>query len=285
MSYLNFIYSEKEWFYMRLSMAISWVCFAFPSLWFASELTVPVGFASYVPLDVFLLLPVKILVLLIASYFLLQYVYREQKRWATLVLSVISLLIFTMEESSGVFSRVSLLTMVWVVQFLAFVLFSKQKEGLHNRVIHFSIQMIVVAYSLSAYSKWSSSGWHWVLDGQNLDLQILKGFYFQWADHGDVYHLQNGKVMMHIVHENQWFINLVLWFSLFLESSVFLMLWNRKVTRIFGFLLICMHLGIYVIMGGILILPVFIPMLIFTLNPVYAATKTWTKLTHLIGVK
>ena len=174
MSYLNFIYSEKEWYYMRLSMAISWVCFAFPSLWFASELTVPVGVASFVPLDVFLLLPVKIIVLLIASYFLLQYVYGEKKRWATLVLSLISPLIFTMEESSGVFSRVSLLTMVWVVQFLAFVLFSKQKEGLHNRVIHFSIQMIAVAYSLSAYSKWSSSGWHWVLDGQNLDLQILK---------------------------------------------------------------------------------------------------------------
>ena len=91
--------------------------------------------------------------------------------------------------------------------------------------------------------------------------------------------------MMHIVHENQWFINLVLWFSLLLESLVFLMLWNRKATRIFGYLLICMHLGIYVIMGGILILPVFIPMLIFTLNPVYAATKTWTKLKHLIGLK
>ncbi|MEY4659586.1 MAG: hypothetical protein RJB36_1352 [Bacteroidota bacterium] len=285
MNFRNFTYSENEWFFMRFSLAITWMYFAFPSLWNAVEVSVPVGIASFIPLGIFLLVPVKIAVLFSASYFLGQYVYGTKQQLATLVISIISLLIFTMEESSGVFSRVSLLTLVWMVQFLAYVISANKPEDRHHRIIHASLQMIVAAYLLSAYSKWSSSGWHWVSDAKNLDLQVLKGFYFHWADNGNLSQIHKGNEMIQVVHQNQWLINLVLWFSLLLESFVFLMLWNRNATRIFGYMLVCMHIGIYVIMGGILILPVIMPMVIFTLNPLYRITEYWTKFMSLKGTK
>jgi len=269
---------------MRISLSIIWLFFALPSLWSASEISVPVGIAKFIPLDIFLTKPMKWGMLIFSIFLLINYMKNQKILLSTIGLSLVSLVIFTLEESSGVFNRVSMLTMVWVAQSLAILLYRRKEVEIYPRMIHFTLQIIAVSYMMSAYSKWSSSGLHWVSDGKNIDLQIVKSFYFHWTDGGDKAPILQGEKMMGVVHGNHILITIVLWFSLILESASIFLLFHKKWTRVFGVLLFAMHVGIYVIMG-ILILPVILPMLIFTINPLYVISEFILKTKILIQHK
>ncbi len=278
----KFTYSDNEWLFIRVSFAVVWACFAFPSIWSANEISVPVGISQFIPLQLFLWKPIKWLVLIFACYLLVNYCKNQKLLLSTLGLSVLSIIIFTLEESSGVFSRVSLLSTIWMAQCMAVFLYRNESTNLAKHMIHFSIQLVSVSYMLSAYSKWTSSGLHWVSDGKYIDLQILKSFYFHWTDNGSILPILQGEKMIHVMHDNQLISLLVLWFSLILETLAFCLVFSKKWAKIFGVLLLSMHIGIFVIMGGILIVPVIAPMLIFTLNPFYLLWEFILKTRNLI---
>lgn len=280
MQFHSFKFTNKEWLYLRVSFALAWIYFAFPSLWSAAEISIPVGIAKYIPLDIFIWPPMKIALMFISLVLLIKYVRNQYSFYSLCTMSVISIVIFTIEESSGVFNRVSLLSMIWIAQAVAVGMFFKSTQDVYNRMIHFSLQVIAMAYLLSAYSKWSTSGLHWAIDGKYLDLQILKGYYFHWTDKGDYSQIRQGENMVQIMSANQFAIQMTLLFSLFIESCSFLLLWKRNVTFKYGLLLLAMHVGIYVVMG-ILIWPVILPMVIFTLNPLYHAAILTSKIRRL----
>lgn len=276
----SFNFTNKEWLYFRVSFALAWMYFAFPSLWSAVEISIPVGIAKFISLEIFIWPPMKIVLMLIAFILLINYVRNQYSFLSLCTMSVISIVIFTIEESSGVFNRVSLLSMIWIAQTVALGIFFKSTQDVYNRMIHFSLQVISVAYLLSAYSKWSTSGLHWAIDGKYLDLQILKGYYFHWTDKGDYSQIRQGENMAQLMGANQLVIQITLLFSLFIESCSFLLLWKRNVTFKYGLLLLAMHVGIYIVMG-ILIWPVILPMVIFTLNPLYHAATLSSKIRRL----
>jgi hypothetical protein len=218
---------------------------------------VPVGIANWIDLHFLSIYGVKVLFTILAFGSLAVYFFEKYVSVALSLLFLLSMLVFTAEESSGVFYRVSLLTMIWLAQLLA--LFMNDWRVQRDQMIFFSIQV---------FSKWSFSGFSWVADAKYFDLQALKGHYFNWASDLKQGHLATAKAKVRFVADHLWLIQLLLALSLVLETAAIFMLRSKSWALYFGWALVLMHLGIYLMMD-IFIAPVAIPMFIFLVNPVY----------------
>lgn len=271
----SFKFNDLEWLWLRLSFGSYWLYNFIWSLWHFEQVQVPVGIAHWIDLHFLSIYGVKVLFTILAFGSLAAYFFEKYLSVTLSLLFLLSLLIFTAEESSGVFYRVSMLTMIWLAQLLA--LYIKNQQVQRNQMIFFSIQIISAAYLLAAFSKWSFSGFSWVADAKYFDLQALKGHYFNWANDLNQGHLATAKTKVKFVSDHLWLIQILLTLSMVLETTAILMLRSKSWALYFGWALVGMHLGIYLMMD-IFIAPVAIPMFIFLVNPVY-------KVIHLFQTK
>jgi hypothetical protein len=262
----SFKFNDLEWLWLRLSFGVYWLYNFHWSLWHFEQVQVPVGMANWIDLHFLSIYGVKVLFTILAFGSLAAYFFEKYVSVSLSFLFLLSMLVFTAEESSGVFYRVSLLTMIWLAQLLA--LFMNDWRVQRDQMIFFSIQVISAAYLLAAFSKWSFSGFSWVADAKYFDLQALKGHYFNWASDLKQGHLATAKAKVRFVADHLWLIQLLLALSLVLETAAIFMLRSKSWALYFGWALVLMHLGIYLMMD-IFIAPVAIPMFIFLVNPVY----------------
>lgn len=260
---------------MRLCFGAYWLYNFLWSLWHFQHANLPVGIAKFLDLN-FLSIPgVKWLLSMLAFAGLAMYLKGRFYSLSLSILFLLSLLVFSAEESSGVYYRVSLLTMVWLAQLLAVWLHSEQT--LRDKSIYFSVQIISAAYILAAYSKLSFSGLGWISDAKYFELQVLKGDYFNWATNMGAANLQAAAYKVKFVRAHLTIIQCLLALSLMLETLALFILRSKKVAFYYGLTLFSMHLGIYLMMD-IFIAPVAVPMFIFLVNPIYnAATYFQTK--------
>lgn len=255
---------------MRLSFGLYWLYNFHWSLWNYKQSHIPVGIANLMDLHFLAHYPVKVLFTAMAIASMLLYFSGKYLILSLWSLFVLSLLVFSAEESSGVFYRVSLLTMIWFAQLLA-IIFSNGKNN-KDQLVYFSVQIIAAAYLLAAFSKWTNSGFSWVADAKYFELQALKGDYFNWATDLKAVHISTATQKVRFVAEHLFLIQLLLALSLLLETAAFLILRSKKWAFYFGVCLAFMHLGIYYMMD-IFIAPVAIPMLLFLINPLYQLVR------------
>ena len=119
-----------------------------------------------------------------------------------------------------------------------------------------------------AISKITDAGILWFTDAPKLSVQILKSYYYSYSTGGDTNVIKHGWVIANWVLNHPATIQFLLFISLLLESCSFLLLTNKIIALVYGSLLLCMHIGIFIFMG-INFISICMPMVIFCINPTY----------------
>jgi hypothetical protein len=262
-------YTMIEWKFMKLSLVTFWLKVILIIIIENSFIPMPIGVLSFLPTNTNISLAFKSICLIATIIALYFYISEKQMIWATLFLFIISVLVFTIEVSNGIFRRNDLFSFVFFAQFLAYLFKLKNIDSnIKKNRVQFSVQVIAVGYTLSAISKLYTSGLNWILDGRKMPLQIMKSFFYSYVNEGNIYFIQKGNEMANNLNNNLYLIYFLLGFSLFLELFALVSIFNKKNALIYGLLLMLMHLGIYITLD-IVIKGVYIPMLIFLVNPFY----------------
>lgn len=262
-------YSQIEWVFMKFSMAYLWLSAIFLVMRKFQSVPMPVGLCKWLPCHLMLEFPLQKVVLYLSVIIAWLYILEIKMLWTTLSMFIISMLVFTIEESNGILERRGLLTFIFVAQFVAYLMsvFNEKSNVKQNRV-QFSVQVVAAGYVLAGLSKLFQSGLGWVTDGPKIVLQILKSHYYTYVDLGNEKWLIKGNQIVDFINNNTELLIVLLFFSLLIELLAFLAIFSKKHTIIYGFLLLSMHVGIYVVLE-IAIVSIIFPMLIFMINPLY----------------
>jgi hypothetical protein len=272
---------DIEWLYIKISFILFWFITFYFSIINSHQIPLPVGICTLVNLNWILYPIIKIIVIIFTLIFCILYLFEYKMRWICFFLFIISLISFSIEESNGLYNRNTLLSLILFVQFISYL---KEQSNLHNSsALQYSIQVIAGAYTLSAISKLCDAGLFWVVDGKRITLQILKSHFQEYSDYVNNSFLLKGDILVKFIENHTFLLYIVLSVSLILELFALVTLTNKKITLIYGILLLFMHLGIYIIMD-ILILPIILPMIIFMINPLFHAFKLVTAIHHRLRI-
>ena len=262
-------YTKIEWKFMKISLVIFWLGLISITLIEYSSLPMPVGVIGFLPANTNISLAFKSICLIVTIIALYFYINEKHMLWAILFLFIISILVFTMEESNGILNRNGLFSFVFFAQFFAYVLnLIKIDSNIEKNRVQFSVQVIAVGYTLSAFSKLNFSGLNWVLDSKKMPLQIMKSFYYSYVDEGNFNYIHKAHEAINSFNNNIYLIYFMLGFSLFLEFFALLSILSKKHALVFGLLLLLMHIGIYTYMN-ITLVGIIFPMMVIMLNPFY----------------
>lgn len=265
----NNTYTSLEWKFLKISLVVFWLNLIFRTLVEYNTLPMPVGVLSFIQPNYVISFFIKFLCLIATIITLYFYISEKHMLWVTLFLFIISVLVFTMEESNGIFNRNGLFSFVFFAQFFAYFFNLKNiNSNIKKNRVQFSVQVIAVGYTLSAFSKLNTSGINWVLDGRKMPLQIMKSFYYSYVDDGNIYYIQKAHEAINGFNNHIHFIYFLLAFSLFLELFALISIISKKHALVFGLLLLTMHIGIFIYMN-ISIVGIIYPMLICMINPFY----------------
>ena len=258
-------YSPIEWLAVKISVALFWFSLITNSSIETSGLPYPSGILSLFSPSA---LSSKYAVLICSVFAAGLIVLYLAEKWMTVItflMFLLSLLVFTMEESCGIQNRKGLVTMLFLAQSIAYL---RNNRYLNEERIQFPIQIIAAGYALAGFSKIKDSGFHWVLDGPRISLQVMKSYSFSYFDSGDITELNKGINYSDFILHHKVLLAGLLTASLAFELTAWLAAKNKQWAFVMGVLLTAMHIGIYFSMD-ILIKGVFYPMLVFLLNPLY----------------
>lgn len=251
------------WRVMKLSLMLIWFMFVVYILVSYNSITIPAGFCRFFPCFFVERIWFKLLLGSLMCSFAIAYIVEYQMKYATLGISIISLLVFSIEESNGVYSRTALFSAVFCAQTLAYWFTLNPIQ----QALAFSKQIIAAGYTLAGISKVLHSGF-WPADAPYLLLQFKKGILNNYYNVGSVDAVQHQVFFLNYFSEHQTLLMLLLTGVLLLELFAFVALINAKATFIYGLLLFAMHMGIQMTMD-IFLYPISLPMLILFLNPFY----------------
>jgi hypothetical protein len=262
-------YTKIEWKFMKVSLVVFWFVSVSKTLIECSSLPMPIGVIGFLPANTNISLAFKAICLIATIIALYFYVIEKKMVLSTFFLFIMSVLVFTIEESNGIFQRNGLFSFVFFAQFLAYFFNLKNINlNIEKNRVQFSVQVIAVGYTLSAFSKLNVSGLNWVLDSRKMPLQIMKSFSNSYVDECNFYYIQKAHEVINNFNNNIYIIYFLLGFSLALEFFALISILSKKHAYVFGLLLLLMHIGIFIYMN-ITIVGIIYPMLIFMINPFY----------------
>lgn len=265
-----------EWFLLKLSVAFIWVSIAGRLFIDNTTIPYPSGLCSLFNCQ-FMIWPntahffYKVAVVLCIPYLLERWM-----KYTTLLMFVMSCLMFTLEESNGVLNRCALYSMIFLAQSIAYFIGG---TNLKKNRLQFAVQIIAAGYFLAGISKLIASGPGWVTDAPNAAIQIVKNYAYEYFNSGDPKVMDMGMQQADFVLKNNVFIILLFGLSLILELTAFIATTSKRNAFLYGCMLFGMHMGIYYYMD-ILIVAIYYPMLIILVNPLYT---TWFWVTEALG--
>jgi hypothetical protein len=264
----SFSRNDNEWIGFKVPFVLFFVLMAYDVLRAYSTVNFPVAFCQLGLCEWISLFSFKLFFIFLLLLFSAAYIFEYKMKVTLAFLSVISVLVFSIEESNGIMNRASLMSMVFIAQWIAYLLYDKQTNNLIKFRLQFGIQLVVATYMLSAISKLMASGFSWISDSQYAVLQIQKSIYYNFYDSNNTSFIKEGAHFVQFMNQHSTFFSLLFLSALVIEFTVFIALFNKKTRLLYGLLLLSMHIGIFVVMD-IIILHVFIPMLLLFLNPIY----------------
>ena len=201
------------------------------------------------------------------------YILEKQMLFTLFFQFALSLIIISRHESGGMFFHTTVYTVVFAVQWLAYVqhrinpLFNFEKYR-----VHYGVQIVAALYMLAGISKLMASGINWVNSGELFSLQVIKNYSFIYFAQGNKAVLNEGMQLANNLLQQRNFIRVLLSASLLLELGCFAALISQRVRRVYALGLLAMHAGIKIIMAipfGV-VAPV---MVIFFINPLYYVVR------------
>lgn len=250
-------WTAGEWRRIRWGIALTYLPWiAWVVLSYSSQ-PVPTGIAKWIDLS-FLTIPgINALVFGAAALCCWWYVRGERLLYATGGMLGIGILVFTLHDSQGAFQRNEVLNLVLLGQVVAHLQAHYQErrgnkesaETSRSRIIFYSQQMLLATYFISGITKLGTSGLNWVVDSPNISLQIYKA---QMA----LYHsldwpfLQDlALTFSDLAADYPLAVQFIFGGALALEVFCFIGLINRRLGRWVGWLILLMHLGVFLLLG------------------------------------
>lgn len=260
-------YSKKGWFFIKLLIGIRWLLES-GNLLHATTIIEPIGLCKILPCGILSNSIVSSIVLVVSFVSIVIYIFYEKYTILSIVtLLVLSLFMISFHESTGVFIRASLFSMIWVGQLAAYILHKKNIEDLKKFRHQYVIQLICATYFLAALTKLSDAGWAWPQQGSDyFALSSLKGYYYSFFDSGDVEQLNAGYKLAYLLLEYKQLVYWLMLGALLLEFTSPLAVLDKRLTFFYGIMLLLLHIGIKYTMN-ITIGGTYYSMLAFMLNP------------------
>ena len=257
-----------QWRLMKLSLAYTWLLVISSILMKLSSPHLTEGLCWVIPCNLLSGWYVRLILFMMGLVLCVFYTLGIGMKKTCVLLAFLSILIFSYEEANGIYSRAALFSVLFICHAIASIFFSNSEKT----SIQFSIQAVAAIYTLSGLSKLVNSGLAWVTNGPYLLLQIKKGSYFKYYDRGNTEILNENNQMIEFFIDNPIVLTILLSMVLALEICSGLMIIKPKIAFFYGLLLFLMSFGIYLVMN-ILIVPIFYPMLIVLVNPLYLFWK------------
>ena len=261
---------DWEWIFIKIPFIGFWLGLINQNLDKINAIVVDRGLCIIIDCNLLVFDYVKDFVFFVAVLFSIFYLLEKKMILTTSGLTLISLLVFSLRESSGYQDRSGILVLIFFSQLLAYAFYKDKPHRLNLRKMRilYPIQVIVACYTLSSISKLSHSGLSWFLEPGNFVLQILKtvqNFALSFHDTTAI-NLEMAKVQW--VSEHELLVSLALFVAMMTELTCGMALINKKTRLLWGFALLFMHIGISYMMH-IKITPFLYPMIFFLINPGY----------------
>lgn len=272
---LTGLFSEKQqgslaWLCIKLSFIWFWIREMLNMLISGGDCIYPVGVCKWYSFDILFSSPGVWVFAPIITGCVVLYLFEKQMLLVTGVLTLISCIIISHHESTGIFLRATPYTTIFAAQFFAY-LFARLNPDFNLALYRqqYPVQIIAATYTISSIAKLSESGLAWVDNGAHLfALPVIKSFCFLYFDTGNPAALEKGYAIANFALQHQSLFKLLLGGSLLLETCCLVVVLNSRLRFGYGVALALMHLGIKLSMN-ILIGGLAYPMLIFFINPLY----------------
>jgi hypothetical protein len=258
-------YNPIEWRCIKVSVVLIWMQLIGDISISSSGVPFPSGVFQWIDCGPLISANTVNIALIVAGIFSVLYVFEWQMKWITGAMFLLSLLMFSLQDSNGVFPRNGIYTTIFLAQNIAYW---RNQGSLSTERVQFPIQIIVAGYLLAAIAKLRESGLHWIMDAPMASIQMFKSYAYYYIDTGNSSALVSGGQRAEFALSHPCFIRILFGISLFCELFACMAVKNKKWAFAAGVVLMCMHLGINFFMH-ILIKSIFYPMLIFLLNPLY----------------
>lgn len=264
------INNRLHWLTVKISLAICLCLYLGCCLFSYKSQPFPVGVCKFIDcasLTSTFALPFVTTIVLIASVLYVLEIYMIAN---TITLTIISVLLLSLEESNGMTVENGVLSMAFFAQCLAYLFHRISPESaLSKNRLNYILQVVVAVYVLAGLSKLQTSGLNWFLnDAPKFALEIKRVLFAKYATEGNPYFLQKGNAVTTWLFNNLYFLRTILFSTLLIELLAFVMLFSRKISFFYAFVLLAMHLGIYLTMN-ITFPTIMLPMIIVTINPLY----------------
>ncbi len=260
-------YTIVEWRIAKTLFILFWAKITFGILHTYSSIPVPSGiFTLFHPSNETLTWLNPIIVVVSALHGIC-YLFEYKMRYTTLMLFILSVYTFSLQESNGILTRSGLVSFIFFAQFLAYALNQINKPvNDYLKQFNFSVQAIVATYALSAISKLTESGIAWINGGKYMALQIIKSYEYKYVTTGNYNFVTTGNNMALFVQTYPKLISAMLAATLALELCAVLFIQNKRNVFIYGILLLTMHIAMGIIMR-INLTSISAPMVIFMVVP------------------
>jgi hypothetical protein len=263
-------FSQIEWLTIKVPFIFYWLRKILGILFTYKSTIVPHGIFSLGGISETTLAWLNPVLIILTVLLVAAYLVDFKMVLTTLLLFVVSVFTFSLEESNGVLNRSSLLSFLFFAQAIAYLipLFNPFFTPKNNRIL-FSIQAIAATYTLSALSKLKVTGISWIFSGKYMTLQILKSYQYKYVTNGNWEVIERGNEMALFIQNHPKLVMVLLTIALILELFALLCLRNKYSIIIYGALLTIMHFSMAVVMD-INLSSISAPMFIFMINPLYA---------------
>lgn len=224
----------------------------------------PEGVSRLVDVSFLAVAPVSYVVFALALAATLFYLLEKKMVVALGLISAVSVAVFTIERANGVQSRSELLSMIFIAQWVAYLVKRKEADA-HNTAIFFSVQMVAAAYTMSGITKLMTSGLDWIINPTNAVLQITKIFGQLNIELGFKAGIAYSKFTTGLLLHYPYLAQFLFAAALGIEVFAFTCIFSKQWARTYGLLLLALHIGMLFTVG--IAIPVFVLMLlVYPLN-------------------
>ena len=268
---------DKQWVCIKIPLIYIWLKVVKDCLLTGYSVPIPLGICKFFDCTLFLEGWGLALITFTALLLSIAYVADFKMKWVTLCLFILSVIVFTSEESSGILKRNGTFSYLFLAQSFAYWFNKSNVLKLSHSRIQYSVQAVTVGYFLAACSKLLDSGIGWASDGSRITLQVLKSIHYAYYTNLENVELVKGEEVLRFLNESQNVIHVVLAASLILELFALTAAVNRRAGRWYGLALLMLHIGIYYIMD-VFIYSFAVPMVIVLINPLYLTVLLFDKI-------
>ncbi|MEZ4929722.1 MAG: hypothetical protein R2777_06900 [Chitinophagales bacterium] len=277
--YFSNKYSNTEWQFIKFFFTAFWLHFSYQMVFFIPTVYRKIGVCNWIDCTIIALPAVKAILFLLLIILAILYFTENLMLLTTFLLGIIFLFLINTLDSAGIDSRSNYFPFVFFAQSLAYLKYkiTNKKPALKQDRIQYVLQVLVVIYITAVYSKLQNSNLDWINENELMALNAKKSIMHHYVTVGQNFFVGYSDFMYSFFKANKWFVQFILFSTLVIETIVIFVLYNKKLSVIFGGLIFIMHFFILVLMlvfipsifACVTIFMVNLPYLIYLLLVVY----------------